>query len=153
MSARTIWRASPLQLNAERSNILHAGTVGVIATIREACPMNPMTKAVGMQQPVHTGLECPWDHTCQGVSIARLNNPSAGSVRMSVILEENAEGDTHRNTSQKRSIEKQVEEMKKVPAPSHPHSACQERTVMTVSVKGWTGGKACLVTIDIGASV
>jgi hypothetical protein len=87
------------------------------------------------------------------VSTARLNNPSADSVGVSAILEEIAEGDTHRNTSRKRSTEKQVRETKKVLVSSHPHSAYQERTVMRVSMKGWTGGKACLVSIDMGASV
>lgn len=64
--------------------------------------MNPMTEVARMQQPVHTGLECPWDLICQEVSTARLHNPSADGVGVSAILEETAKGDTHRNASQKK---------------------------------------------------
>jgi hypothetical protein len=102
--ARHPGRASAPQRNEETTDSLHAGAVGVPATLESSVPTNRMKKtdAAGMQQQqqlVDIGSGRPGDHVHWGPSTEGRNDPSAGSVGASVILGGTADWDTPRRKS------------------------------------------------------
>jgi hypothetical protein len=82
---------------------------------------------------------------------SKADDLSTGSVRVSAILEETAEGDTNKNTSQKninretnrKNKRKKKMQVSSLPLPCYTFSMSEKHGNDSLNAEGWIGGKAC----------